>query len=408
MKKTLILLYLFLFIFMPPIFSFNILHILTIISLCILPFFGLKNIIEYAKKTKLLIFVVLMTISILYLGIVLYSTTQIYSYLFKYLFVLIELPICILFILLTFKKEKIDFQEFLNYIITVALIQAVLAIITFFVPQIKEIFVDVIANNAGGSGVVELAKVRIFGLSSYLTFSGPIVLTVVATICLQKIMKKEWNNIIPFFLISFSAIINARISIITLLIGFSIVFGLHFLNISNNIRKNICIWIFRILIIAIILIPFINIANNKTFKWIGSGFTDIASLFKGEKVGTFEYLFDKEFVGMPKTLKQTAFGTGISVYNGEKKRTDIGYINDLWLGGLMFMILLYTSILYLFVHKKKYDNIEKRIICISLIIIFLIVNIKGAIVSANEFINLLLLLIAYINYDYYNKKTISN
>ena len=111
------------------------------------------------------------------------------------------------------------------------------------------------------------------------------------------------------------------------------------------------------------------------------------------------YLF--EHLSIKSTFKNVniIFGEGYRVYtsdtvpeniNSEDFIADIGYINDLYMGGLIYITFLYLSIVLftcIGMNKEKDKKINKIIYFIMLLMIF-ICNIKGEIFRSTIILDL--------------------
>ena len=73
--------------------------------------------------------------------------------------------------------------------------------------------------------------------------------------------------------------------------------------------------------------------------------------------------------------------------------SDIGYINDIWRGGIVYVILLYCFMMKQFWNLYKNDDKTVSFIGIFAFILFPILNIKGSIYSMNNLTVVLFLLI---------------
>ncbi|MFP3489316.1 hypothetical protein R0K20_17130, partial [Staphylococcus sp. SIMBA_130] len=87
------------------------------------------------------------------------------------------------------------------------------------------------------------------------------------------------------------------------------------------------------------------------------------------------------------------FGEGERILssNDSGVRSDIGYINDIWLGGIFYSFLLYVFFLLLIRDIGRYNNENIRIgkfLYFLLLGTFIVSNIKGYIFVMNNLTNL--------------------
>lgn len=78
------------------------------------------------------------------------------------------------------------------------------------------------------------------------------------------------------------------------------------------------------------------------------------------------------------------FGYGVRVYAGNKSNiwfgiSDIGYINDLFMGGLVYMGILYSTIIAQLIacHKKSKNTVRGPLLFLAFLIVLMIANYKG-------------------------------
>jgi hypothetical protein len=126
----------------------------------------------------------------------------------------------------------------------------------------------------------------------------------------------------------------------------------------------------------------INNLSPWTFYWINQGFDEVYKfVFEGQSTGFFDAIF---MIGDFSFLNDTSiiFGYG---YRSLGLLTDIGYIDDLFINGIVFLSIIYFAYLSLF------KFIPKRLL-IVVFTMFLISNFKGSLFNFNDVFSLLILL----------------
>lgn len=390
-----VIVFLFLYIYYPPLISINMIHILAALSTFNMVVFycndkPIKLIMEIYFKN----IIGYMCIAVSYLICILLVSNNELITIYPYLIIIVEIPICVMYICLYFIKNKYDIYDVLNVLLTVGIIQAIIATLCFFIPSVKDIVINVFSkslNRANQSSelIYYMANVRLNGLSSNLTFTTPVVQTLLGLISIHLALNKNFKYIVFFPILFFSAVINARNSLIVLTYGMMI---LVFMSVKKP--KSILKLIF-ISIVTIILTPiFVGMIKNSSelvFKWISDGFDEIIKFFQGNNVGYFETVTNY-FIRFPEGL-QIIFGTGRRIFGLELGLgSDIGYINDLWLGGIIFTSISYITVEKFYIKGHKHQNKLVKFISLLFIFTFLILNIKGTIISNNDFINFSFLL----------------
>src|SRR5699024_2027857 len=130
-----------------------------------------------------------------------------------------------------------------------------------------------------------------------------------------------------------------------------------------------------------IVIPQLHMLDS--WEWIQSGIDEIFSFLKGNEIGYFEYLNNKFF--FPEKMSEFLFGTGHSVFRANVF-SDVGYVNDVWMIGVILTAILYLSYLAVIVSKYGKTIRTYRFIKIFLALTFIIYNIKGIVIGNNEIV----------------------
>ena len=321
-----------------------------------------------------------------------FSIVSGYKLIYPYLLLIFEIPICVIYLSSYYVKREYDIYDILNVLIIVGVMQAIIAIICFFVPSIK----DVVVNNFLAKQfsdyftqdiIFYLSQLRLNGLSSGMTFTMPVVQALIGMISLYLAINRNLKYLIPVPLLVFSAIINARNAIVVLTYG--IILIIIMLTKKKKTQIRLLITAALTVILVLFMMHIMNNQSNLVSQWILDGLNETFSFFQGEKVqvGYYDTLMSN-FIIFPEGLS-LFFGTGKSIFGLDiGLGSDIGYINDIWLGGLLFISIAYFAFLSYFI--KAYNKGDKLIKFIVLLFIstFLIMNIKGTIVSNNGFINI--------------------
>lgn len=402
MKKNVsriyIYIYLFIFIYTPRLISkYNPCIFLLILSTTGLIFFYKKELLKIIKNKKILKFCIGMYITIMYLLFVGIFTNYLFSTIYRILTITLGIiPICI-YICIYLRSNNYNFKDLCDILIKIAFFQSIICILMFINNDFRQTILNILIKNGLFTLFVDnnllnyVFSQRIYGLATGYTFSMPVLQGFIAIMSLIMGIKysSKYYIYIPFIL--FSVVINARTGVLVFIIGgiLSVIL----------VKKNILKKLFKVIVIVLFLVIGINMFGNiikekspETFNWI-----NIA------KEETINFLLDKETVKKStyNTLGDMVFfpkgsalfiGIGNNVFqNRYKGRTsDIGYINDIFTGGIIFIILFYGFIIQFGFYKK--NNSLKRDISIVMIVILLFVNIKGRVFMQNEFFSVYLLL----------------
>jgi hypothetical protein len=139
----------------------------------------------------------------------------------------------------------------------------------------------------------------------------------------------------------------------------------------------------------------INLISPSTVKWILSFFTQIVEFVKGRNVQYFADTFGKGKLALP-TGKAFFFGIGHNMMGARGANCDIGFINDIFMGGIFYAITVWGAFAFLFklsFQKGKNLNGFLAMICI---ITFFVANFKGMLITQNEILSLIYLLTLYL------------
>lgn len=398
---------LFIILYFPPIFSIgafhlNAVHIVGFGSIAYL-LYGFRFMKYIRKKEN--IWIIAGFLFLLFYGIVLFlvhgtalsnMTSQLY-------YVVDVLPFA--FVVAAYgEKKQFRLLNYINMFIAVGTAQAIIGLLTMVIPPLKQLFVDMLVEFGYGDVVTRIPH-RLFGFSGQLTFATPIVQSILSVICFYLCFTKSQGYYIPMVLMMSTAIINARTSIISFGIGVLVVLccsrqwgykrTLHTLRVP--------LYCIPILLVGMVVMYFTMPA---TIKWIVEGIGEIFSLLLGNSdTPTFNYLLDPKWRRLPEG-SSLFLGVGSQIMYGyenlaagiERVNSDIGYINDIWYGGLIYAVAQYAFFYFLFSRLMKCHSKILRCICVYLMLVMPILNIKGIAFSMSGFTNLIvILIIAMIN-----------
>ena len=313
----------------------------------------------------------LILIMIVYLFVITLSGGGYYkgvTALFGYFTTLLFLPIFLVHTLLINVKDK----GFFNIIIHVGLIAAFISITCFLLPDfnlfIRSIQTDVEMESVDDLG---LSMLRSFGLGGNLTSAYGYMMGLLSAFCLLKMPEvKKWYYLIYSLLFLIAAIINARTSV------FPFLFSLVFLLLKS--LKTLSIKFIAIvgLIIAALgygLFSYLERNNPEMFDYLYT-FIDFFS--------SYENLEDSAYSSMwffPETVQGVVFGEGRSVFGADNElnmSSDIGFVRNIYLGGLFFLFLLFNE--QFIQYKNMYERSNKELFVIILALSVIVFHYKGS------------------------------
>ena len=278
------------------------------------------------------------------------------------------------------KKLQYTKYDALAILAKIASLQGIYAFLSLVFTPLKNIS-NTLYSLAGGSNSF-VFDTRIFGISSDFTFGTPIYHGILAAILLYAAFyfkKAKYLMYIPFILITTA--LNNRTGIVVFFI-LSLLFLLYIAFKRNKITQ-ILITIVTMMTLSIVFFNSLKTLSPNTYNFLNSFIEDTQNLIQGKPTGNYEVLMN-EVYSFKKSNANLLFGEGYRVYDEAGKikagfRSDIGYVNDIFYGGIMYMLILYVSFSYFILYKER----KYKYVAVLLLLIVFIVNIKGEIFRSN-------------------------
>jgi hypothetical protein len=385
----------FLLIYYPPIVSFNTLHIVAAVSYLFLLTHrtAFRELLKVVFKLKGIYFI------FLYLFIICLVNGSISSIASMIALTLEVIPTA--FVIAFYLKKTNDKGRFLDFLIIAATIQAFISLIAFMIPPLQTAIVEKFISYGMNEEILYMTGWRMYGFSYNLTYAYPIVQSIIASICLYLALNYKTKYFIPIPFMAFSTLINARVGIVILIIGFCSVVFVSFRAKWVNM-KGLFLGIFAVLLVLPVMTMIFS--NTTTINWVKSGIEEIIDFLSGNTMGEysyFRYMTDKSKYQLPDSPMTILFGCG-KITKGTSAVTDIGFINDIWLGGLiycisisLFFVRAVIKIIYFYIKSKT----TAFILAFSAIVALVLCDIKGQCFSWNEVSVFILMLYVYSIYD---------
>ena len=388
--------FLFLLIYTPPIINHNILHIIGPLT-WIYILANHKSMNYHMNFRRFLTVCVQFLIASIYcLCMAVLNDNSLYAAINFFYCVLYTIPAG--FVAAHYiKKKDYTICDLFNVLLIAGTIQGILALTAFIFKPFQDFYINRLLEYGFESVYESMSDIRVYGFAIGLTFSVPIVQAILAVIALYLSSSVSWKYCFFIPLLIFSAGINSRTSLIVVLLG--IILLLFTLSRkSKNTAKSL--FIISILIIPLYLEFFYVKQNNvETFNWIIKGYDEIIEFFKGEHAssGYFSYLSSPDFYPLPEVWHMI-FGTGTRIMtpNQYNVLSDIGYISDIWLGGIVFSVFLY----YIFgkmladVYRAQHSS-TNIFTAIFFMIVLLLANFKGYIFYMNNITTLFFIIFSF-------------
>ena len=251
-----------------------------------------------------------------------------------------------------------------------------------------------------------MAYHRTFGLADNLTYSSPIAMSMIALLALNRmIYSNKTKYLLASIFIVAMAFVSARTSLVVFLCG---TVGLLIMNIKKTGRVTK-------IIIAILVGVFIAYnalefylekgGYDQHLFWLLDGLKNIGSVFNENVESHYDstsYFFDARRLIIPSDIRELFLGTGTTVMirNSRGVASDIGFINDIWYGGIFYAVSMYVLFISMCHRIKKSFSKVDGSFANSIVVIFLAVmivsNIKGIAFWFNDFTSLMIIVYMYI------------
>lgn len=401
-KNILILIGLFCIIFNPPIVSINSLHINSMHIVGAVSWIYLVVVFLFNRREVSISFFGLL---VAFLLITLYLTVVItfnemgnYAELTSPLIIMVDVIPFGYLLKRNYDTNNYTYVDVFHMFLCVSLTQVIIIFFSFFSKTFHSFLIERFTEYGYSELVKTLSSFRMYGFAAGLTYSTPIFLSFMSLLTLYyALLNKKHLYLIATVLLALSSIINARTSFVVLIIGFILML------IDNSIEiriKTKLVWVSAIMffVVLFIVLPVLNSSNNETYVWAAKGLDEIINLFKGNTGnGYFSYLTDKTHFTVPENIVGILFGKGDSVfgeYATEKRgwSSDIGYINDLWKGGIIYILIYYGIIFGIFIKLRNAKIPIFSYGALLCVVMYPFLLIKGRVCDMNDITNTMIIL----------------
>lgn len=355
-SKIKLVLYLFLFIFAPPLIpKVSVIHILFAFSLTYMMINWRTSLKVFFRQKSVKYFLGFFSMYFLYiLSRVAYSLVtspiNMDNYLvalYKYYMVLVEIPVCCAFVVIYCWKHRFSYDDLLKILIWVGLIQVVVGGCMIVSPSIKRFLVSYMQKN-NGSSIDKIApweyNRRYNAISDCMLDMLGWGLGIISAIPLYIEGKGRHKYLIaiPFLILITVANSTTGIIMFVLMVCIGVLGKLK--KISNN----------KLLIVGMCMVGLVGavIAMKyivpSTYAWTVNEMKAILGM-KTEKVSSYSKVMSSDFRVFPDNIVEFFFGTGHTVYRAKGfLHSDLGYVNNIWLGGIVGIVIIYLIYLFLF------------------------------------------------------------
>jgi len=312
---------------------------------------------------------------------------------------------CSTLMLAKIKKDKLDYHFFVETVISAGVLQGCCAILSYFSSDIKHIFIMLMRRFAGSSIFDNdwFVTVRSYGFARSLVDLFGLGIALLAGLSFFYGITEKRRYIFYSIIIAAAALLNSRTGIILYIIAIIISF---FYLMKTGAFKPLATNIISIFILTFFSKIALDIIshNSYTSGWLAAGFDSIKYFiknksFSGASGDSLGNLFMNQSWILPGNIR-TIFGTAHSLYQADGYlHSDVGYINDIWIFGILGCIFVYGSIFKEVIYVlKKSNNILFRFTMLYFSLCFILFNFKGAAIGYNTGATVLLLFLFAFRY----------
>ena len=319
------------------------------------------------------------------------------------------LVVCILYFLVICKKQKYTFQDITDVIIYAGLIQSIVALTAFLVPEVKTFLVHIMQANVGGETLARdwIQENRLFGFARDLFDHFGYGMGIVAALPIFQFRKKHQFRYLIFTITLLGCgLINARSTLVSFLAMILTVTLSGFLRdtsfkrLRNRPKNKIA------LLVAVGLsLGGFHIVGCYNPTMVSNAISDFVSVSEFVSTGelpkynsTGSRLFTDSFWKFPPGVVNLLFGTGHSAYQvSSVSHSDVGYVNDVWMFGVIGSSILYSCIVFYALRASQGGGAVELGITTGVLLATVLYQIKGtAFWSANLGIMMYLLLVSSV------------
>lgn len=392
-KHVIIIILVYMYIYSPPLtlLPFGLIKLILPLVYFVLFFSRKHRKALLLFKNELLILIVILFYSFFTAG---FNFNFEFPFVYQNFGLLFEaFPIAVFLAAYIIDVDKKNINTLLNTVFYVGLIASVISCYLIVNPEANYQMNNEILRT---SSWLQEVKFRGFGFASMLSFAYGITQGIICAIAIyflsqEKKVFKRLFLVLAIIIFLISIFVNARIGIFPV---FIILF--YFIIIKRKVKLSLFIAIF---VFALTQINYeSDYVDVKTIKYALDFFSETDKLISGsnEKT-TFDILL--EMIIFPSNIKDLIFGSGYSLFGKLNKSSDIGYILQIWFGGIIYLSLLLSLVVLM---AKKIVKIKNYNWFLYLFLgTILVCNIKGYFISNNSAFRLLILI--YVGLIYINK-----
>ena len=273
----------------------------------------------------------------------------------------------------------------LEWIVYVALVQAALSFILFFIPSIKDLYLSIVNLNEIAENIMlsqsafRLIAVSKFQYANMAVMYGFALLSVITLSFIEDSFfhKRKLFCMCVILILIIAGILSARTFF--LMMFFSFVYYIYLLwhKIGIKVVPYTCLIAFLVIGVFYLLFSFLeNSEYERTFNW---AFEWYLNLSESGSLETESSNTLKEMYVFPDSIKTWWIGDGLfyTKTGGFYMNTDVGYLRNLFYWGILGSILVYTvQYAYYQIVVRSVDMWLLKQFCLFILLWVFIYNVK--------------------------------
>ena len=273
-------------------------------------------------------------------------------------------------------------QDKMRFILNVCMIQFVIVLIMVAFPDFRMKMLEIFYLDGRKDLSFTISR-RVYGIMSNYTFAGSVFHGMMAFFALHFGIHNDSRFFLYIPCMLLIVFLNGRIGLIVFLIS-TLTYLFSNLLFRRNVEKTVKVTVL-LTVFAVLSLAILPIIWPSTFSFFRNGFLDVINYMKTgvaatDRISDVDLLssqFKSDF-----NIKTLLLGAGHRIQNGgdvpkgisfNGLYSDIGFLNDMYMGGLVYMFLLYTP--YVRFINFKHKNIE--ILSVIMLVILFVSNMKG-------------------------------
>jgi hypothetical protein len=290
---------------------------------------------------------------------------------------------------LILKSRFMYYDDAMMMIVKVGELQCILVLLMAFISPLRDIILSYLMGNSGYSFALSNAiQTRIYGVAGeYLYGIGLLHGLLALYLMYISITRRKNQYAIKAVIMLIPSFLNARVGAVCFFAAaiFIVVCFIMKWPLKNKIKL---LKIIGVVIAVLWLLSFLCKTFMPTsYEWIQEGIDAVIDLLTGQENKYYGKLTN-EFLIWPSGIN-FIFGLGVkpagsAYYAKYGYVSDIGYVIDIHIGGIILAILFYGACISSILSSRKYVSYENKVFLFAMIIFLALANYKGRIAGSAE------------------------